>query len=151
MLAQLKHQFDVVSPESRLEAYDLLVLPDVVPVDDALAARLRDYVAAGGAVLATGVSGLSADGTRVTFDPLGVAAHGLSPFTATYFRADPAFAEGIPDTDHVVYDRGVRVTPTGARRPSRRSSSRTSSGRGTTSTPTPRRRPTRRPPTPPPC
>ena len=38
MLTQLKHQFDVVNADSDLDRYNLLILPDAIPVDAGLAA-----------------------------------------------------------------------------------------------------------------
>jgi hypothetical protein len=102
LLTQLRHQFDVVSETSELEQYELLILPDAIPVSPALAKRLRAYLKQGGKLLATGTSGLSADGTKSLLPELGIKPAGMSPFTTTYFRFN--------DGDHVMYDRGVRVT-----------------------------------------
>ena len=41
--------------------YRLLILPDDIRLDDALAGRLAEFLAKGGKVLATGESGLKAD------------------------------------------------------------------------------------------
>ncbi|MCG3150493.1 MAG: hypothetical protein PCFJNLEI_03979 [Verrucomicrobiae bacterium] len=102
MLTQLRHQFDVVSEASDFARYELLILPDAIPVSASLAKRLRVYLKQGGKLLATGTSGLSADGMKVLLPELRIKPAGLSPYTATYFR----FNGG----DHVMYDRGVRVT-----------------------------------------
>jgi hypothetical protein len=109
MLTQLRHQFDIVNWRSPLEKYELLILPDAVVLDDRTASRVNDYLAKGGAVLATGTSGLSPDASRLLLPELGVEPLGFSPFTATYIRFDPQLSREIPPTDHVVYDRGVRV------------------------------------------
>lgn len=110
MLTQLKHQFNVIAPASSIDAYKLLILPDGVAVDAALAKRLSAFVKAGGSLLCTGTSGLSADGTEVLLPELGIVAHGLSPFTTTYIRFDKAISAGVADSDHVNYEKGVRVT-----------------------------------------
>ena len=102
LLTQLRHQFDVVNDTSPLERYELLILPDAIPVSPTLAKRLRAYLKQGGKLLATGTSGLSADGTKVLLPELGIKPAGLSPYTTTYFRCN--------DGDHVMYERGVRVT-----------------------------------------
>src|SRR6185503_12532783 len=47
MLGQLKHQFDVVHPAADWSRYDLLVLPDAVTVDGALAKKLSAYLKRG--------------------------------------------------------------------------------------------------------
>lgn len=112
MLTQLKHQFDVVMPDSRLDRYELLILPEGIQVDEKLAPRLDQYLKAGGAVLACGQSGLNADATALTWKSLPIQPHGLSPYEqTTYIRFGPEVAQGVPPTDHVMYERGIRVTP----------------------------------------
>jgi hypothetical protein len=54
--------FDVLDLESDLAPYRLVILPDAVPVDEALKTRIEAYLAAGGRVLLTGRSGLAPDG-----------------------------------------------------------------------------------------
>ncbi len=116
MLTQLGHQFDVVHAASDLGRYDLLVLPDCIGVDAALAKRLKAYLKGGGRLLASGLSGLSDDGTKVLLPALGIAARGMSPYSTTYIRFGREVAAGVPPSDHVMYERGVRVLPTrGAR------------------------------------
>ena len=110
LLTQLRHQFDVVSEASDFERYELLVLPDAIPVNPQLAKRLRAYLKQGGKLLATGTSGLSADGTELILPELGIQPLGASPFTSTYIRFGNTIARGVPASDHVMYDRGTRVT-----------------------------------------
>ncbi len=104
MLVQLRQQFNVVRAETDLSTFELLVLPDSIPVDAALAEKLKAYLAQGGKLLMSGTSGLNTDATR-TLLPLGIEPEGWSPFTTTYFR----FAGET--TDHVMYERGVRARP----------------------------------------
>jgi hypothetical protein len=111
MLTQLRGQFDVVDETCRLERYPLLILPDAVPLGDALIRRLRAHLKRGGALLATGTSGLTPDGKRLLLPELGVRPEGPSPFSVTYVRFRPEIAQDVPPTDHVMYERGVRVRP----------------------------------------
>lgn len=113
MLTQLKQQFDVVIPDGNLERYELLILPDLIQLDADLIKRLRAYIKQGGALLATGTSGLSADGTKLLLPELGIKPSGMSPFTTTYIRFGKEVGTDVPPSDHVMYERGVRVTPTG--------------------------------------
>jgi hypothetical protein len=110
LLTQLKHQFNVVQETSNLEDYELLILPDHFQVNAALGKRLSAYLKQGGALLATGTSGLSADGKELTFAPLAIKPAGLSPYTVTYCRFGKEIADDVPPTDHVMYERSVRVT-----------------------------------------
>ncbi|MCC7407869.1 MAG: beta-galactosidase trimerization domain-containing protein [Phycisphaeraceae bacterium] len=114
MLTQLRQQFDVLDPrEQDFSRYSLLILPDFVTVDAKLAKRITAYLKRGGVLLATGLSGLSPDGTQKLLPQLGITPKGLSPFTTTYLRFDPsvnAVTSG-PASDHVMYERGARVLP----------------------------------------
>ena len=105
---QLKLQFDVVDAASDLSRYRLLILPDAVPVNAPLARKLGAYVRTSGAVLASGTSGLNPAGTRSLLPMLGIHPHGMSPFTTTYVRFGPQIARDVPNTEHVIYDPGVR-------------------------------------------
>ncbi len=109
LLTQLKLQFNVVEASSDLTPFRLLILPDSVPVDAALAKILQAHLKRGGAILATGTSGMNADATACTFPQLGVNPLGMSPFGTTYFRVIPEMQTDIPDSDHVMYDTTVRV------------------------------------------
>ncbi|HEV7298988.1 MAG TPA: alpha-amylase family protein [Tepidisphaeraceae bacterium] len=109
LLTQLKHQFNVVDEHSDWQRYDLLVLPDIINVTPSLAKKLVAYVKGGGKVLASGTSGLNAEGTEVLLPFLGIKANGPSPYKATYIRFGRELSDGVPPTDHVMYDRGLRV------------------------------------------
>ncbi len=112
MLTQLKHQFDLVDRAADFQSYELIVLPDGVNVDDELARKLRTYLKQGGGLLATGTSGLTADGSKLTLTDLPIKPRGKSPFTTTYIRFGKEIDDEVPPTDHVMYEPGVRVTPT---------------------------------------
>ena len=111
MLTQLKRQFESVQPDSDWEQYPLLILPDTIEVTPAFSKRLRAYLRRGGKLLATGRSGLSADGTAVTLPELGIRVEGSSPFTTSYLRFGAAVNANVPATDHVNYERTYRVRP----------------------------------------
>src|SRR5690606_10985142 len=54
MLLELKLPFDVFDPSATFENYRLIVLPDDIPVEPALAARLDRFTGQGGKLLLTG-------------------------------------------------------------------------------------------------
>jgi len=111
MLTQLKHQFDVVIPSADFARYELLILPDCIPLDAPLVKKLRAYVRGGGKLLLSGTSGLNEDGTQALLPEMGVKPAGLSPYKTTYCRFDPQIADGTAPSDHVMYEPSVRVTP----------------------------------------
>jgi hypothetical protein len=107
MLLELHQQFQLVDRDADLARYRLLVLPDAVAVDEPLRARLDAFVAAGGALLATGRSGLSAE--HPEWPTLGVRWLGPSAHEPAYLQLAGALADAAPPMAHVVYDRGERV------------------------------------------
>lgn len=135
MLQQLRIQFDIVPAGSRLDRYDLLVLPDEARLDDRLAGQIDAYVASGGRLLASGTSGLDETGTRSLLKCLPIRPHGLRTVAdgrgttvagtsggsgpaavimpaATYVRFETTIADDVPETEHVFYEPPVLVEPT---------------------------------------
>jgi Hypothetical glycosyl hydrolase 6 len=108
MLVQLKHQFDIIAHDADFSRYELLILPDATQLLPETVKGLDVFLRRGRAMLATGTSGLW-DAGRRALPQLGIRPEGFSPFTASYVRFGKEIAAGIPDTDHVIYDRGVRV------------------------------------------
>ena len=58
MLQEAGHQFDIIDSQADFGDYLVVILPDEIPVDAALNAKLNDYVAAGGALIASFESGM---------------------------------------------------------------------------------------------
>ena len=70
----LRQQFDIIDSQCDFAKYQLLVLPDTIPVDPVLEAKLSAFVAGGGKIIATYHSGLEPLGTGFGLKELGVAA-----------------------------------------------------------------------------
>ena len=110
LLSHLKHQFDFLDSDMKFEKYELVILPDAVRVDARLARRLQTYLARGGNVIFTGTSGLD-DALQPLLPEMGARVEGQSPYQTTYIRFGPAVADGVPATDHVMYERGICMKP----------------------------------------
>ena len=104
LLQELHQQFDVIDTAADFGRYRLLILPDEIPVNAALAGKLNAYLAAGGALMASHRSGL--DGERFAI-PLGVAYRGAAEFTPMFIK--PRTDLGLPATEHVMYETGSAV------------------------------------------
>jgi len=74
--------YDVADVETDLTPYQVVILPDSIPVDGALQTKLTTYLQQGGKILATGSSALNADGT-FAFD-FGATVTGDSPTSPSY-------------------------------------------------------------------
>jgi len=107
MLLELHQQHQLVDRNADFGRYRLLVVPDAVEVDAPLRAKLDAFVAAGGALLVTGRSGLSAE--LPGWETLGVTWEGPSPYAPEFLHLEPELAAVAPPLDYVVYERGERV------------------------------------------
>ena len=127
MLDELGHQFDIVDTQQDLSKYKVVILPDIIPVDSALARKLSQFVSGGGKLLASFESGLNAAKDAFSLELLGVTlaeddapeARGV-PFDrndyAQYLRPGELKGDNLKSTEYVMYSKGVPVTPkTGAR------------------------------------
>lgn len=110
ILCEGKVWFDVVDLAADWSRYRLLVLPDHIRCDAALAARLRAYVAGGGKVVATGDSGLAADRDEAVLD-LGARAGAPGTLDPSYLA--PRFPTVWASTAFVVYGPMRDLLPTG--------------------------------------
>ncbi|MCY0879894.1 MAG: beta-galactosidase trimerization domain-containing protein [Firmicutes bacterium] len=107
ILTEGGHQFDIVDPEADLTGYRVVILPDRVPVNESLATKLTRYHAQGGAILASFESGLaSGEFSRAV---LGVIREGEAPYSPDYLLPRGHLGRGLPETEHVMYQRGVQV------------------------------------------
>lgn len=110
-LEQLKYQFQFIDTGVDLANYALLILPDAIPVDAELAARLAAYVAAGGKLLITGRSAIDpATGDFVLADLMGVHLAGDAPYAPDYLALAPELSTGIEPMPHSCELRGVAIT-----------------------------------------
>ena len=109
-LQHLRQQFDVVGLDAPLDGYRLVVVPETVVIDQAMAERLRTHLDAGGGLLVSGAAAFDADG-RAMLPELGVESDGPSPFAEVFVRpsgAEPGSPAHQPTVD---YERGLRVRP----------------------------------------
>ena len=111
MLTELRAQFDVLDSKSDFSPYRLLILPDRIQVDEALAAKLEAYVAKGGALLASYESGLDPKGERFVLPSLGVELVGDAPFSPDFLVPRGTFGVELPQTELVMYLKGKQVKP----------------------------------------
>ena len=109
-LQQLAHQFDFLHSGSRLDGYEVIIVPDGYEMDATLAKNLEQYVAGGGAVMLCGASGFDAQG-QPWLKQQGTQNQGESPYSITYLRMDSSDLGDLPQTDHVMYERGLRLVP----------------------------------------
>ena len=125
ILQRAGHQFDVIDSESDLSRYRVLVLPDEIPVSAELADRLERYLDQGRSLIASFESGLNEDKTEFALKALGVRLKDQVTCTpdggpvrgrafpgnayADYILPKGEIGRGLPETEHVMYMKGVEV------------------------------------------
>jgi hypothetical protein len=113
MLLEMHRPFDVIDREARFEDYRLLVLPDEIRVDRALADRLNAYVAGGGKIIASWHSGQGEDEAFALDFGLSIDA-GTTGFWPSYVEMEAGLDPHIPGSPVVFYDDALRVSARGA-------------------------------------
>lgn len=111
LLMELSVQYDIVDSGSDLSRYRLLVLPDTIPVNTGLKAKLESFLQDGGKLLCSYHAGLSEDGTDFAIE-LGVHYRGEAPYSPDFIIPEGTIGEGMYPCEHVMYSRGALVEPT---------------------------------------
>jgi len=102
ILLEGHHAFDVLDRDSDFRPYRLLILPDRVRLDTALADKLAAYRAGGGALLLSGESGLAVDAPRFAID-VGAILTGQVPFEPTFVKPLPELQPDFCSSPLVTY------------------------------------------------
>lgn len=110
ILQELRQQFDIVDSQSDLSSYRLLVLPDDIPVEGALAEKLEAFVAGGGAIIASYKSGLETCGCGFGLRSLGLTYLGEAEYSPDFIVPDK-LGTVRPCAGHVMYRPGSVVVP----------------------------------------
>lgn len=110
ILTELHIPFHFLNNLDSLEGYKLLILADHFVPDEKLAARIDAFVENGGKLLITGNSGVR--NGEFVLNCIHAEFLGESPYSKRYIRLDPAIFQGIPEMDHVLYERGYSVKAT---------------------------------------
>ncbi|MFQ6040002.1 MAG: beta-galactosidase trimerization domain-containing protein [Candidatus Poribacteria bacterium] len=120
MLQEGAHQFDIIDSASDLSDYKVVVLPDYITVSDELADKLDQYLARGGAVIASYRSGFDAPSatqpkglnereSEFALKALGVKLKGDAPYSPDFIMPKGKIGKGLPETEHVMYLKGMEV------------------------------------------
>jgi hypothetical protein len=125
MLQEGQKQFDIIDSKSDINKYKLLIFPDRIPINNDFAVKIKNYMQQGGKVLATFESGLDNDKNDFVMKEWGVKKISDGPIDAQgelargkfYFRNNYAqyiipsgyLGKDLPETEHVLYIRGLDV------------------------------------------
>lgn len=111
ILLENQYLFNIIDLDADFSAYKLLILPDNIRLDDALTAKIKEFMAKGGKVLMSYRSGMKADSDEFALD-IGAKYEGASEFNPTYIR--PAFEiPALKNSAYVVYKDCLKVEAEG--------------------------------------
>lgn len=105
--------FDVIDAEMDFTAYKVLILPDRIPVNAMLKTKIDAFLAQGGKLILSGISGLTEDKSGFLFD-IGATYSGESACQPDYALPAEAYRPDFLKTPVVMYLRSQRITPTTA-------------------------------------
>ena len=113
MLNETHHLFDLIDEQTKFENYDLIILPDQIAPEAKLLAKLRQYVAKGGRILASHKSLLDEKKGAFALPAMQVQYREPLEHAPFYMRLDEEFGRDVPAIDYCMYEAGLRVKPTG--------------------------------------
>jgi hypothetical protein len=102
--------FTVIDTEADFSPYRLIIFPDRIRLDPALAAKFRAYLAGGGRAVLSHLSGMARDREVFAFETTMVP-RGESPWTNDFILAGAAVAEGLVRSPFVTYRKAMMVDP----------------------------------------
>jgi hypothetical protein len=108
MLAQLRHQFDLLDPGADFARYKILILADSHRLDEVMERKLQAYLAGGGKLLLSDQSGLDPEGARFVL-PVGAVYEGRWKHEAQYLEVLEELRGGLPDMIEKAYETGSAV------------------------------------------
>jgi hypothetical protein len=110
ILLEAQIPFDVIDTEADFGHYRLILFPDCIRMDAALAAKVNRFLQAGGRAILSHISGMAPDRdafvVATTLRPLGE-----SPWTNDFIAAREPLAEGLVGSPFVTYRKAMRVDP----------------------------------------
>jgi len=110
LLLEEHELFDVVDPDSDLRPYKVLILPDAVRLSKPLAAKVRHYLAGGGALIASAQSGLAEGKDEFALKEMGVRYLRPADYDPNFLcRLAPEMAGSLPKFNYMMYRGGHYV------------------------------------------
>jgi hypothetical protein len=110
MLLESQIPFTVIDTDADFSQYRLIIFPDGIRMDPALAAKVRAYLAGGGSALLSYCSGMAPDRDAFVLETT-MGARGESPWTNDYILAGDTLAAGLVRSPFVTYRKAMMVDP----------------------------------------
>ena len=112
MLLEEHELFDIVDADGDFTPYDVLLLPDGVRVDEALADKLRHFLKEDGALLLSGESGLRQNADEFALDEMGLSYVGPADYDPNFLCKPASQLEAyVANFHYMMYRGGHYVKP----------------------------------------
>ena len=108
ILQEESYQFDIIDTNMEFKDYKLLILADDVILNNNLRKKLDNYLKKGGKIIASYHSGLNMEKEKFLLD-MGINYRGDSKFLTDFILPENKIGDGLPETEHVMYKRGVSI------------------------------------------
>ncbi len=113
MLEEAHYQFDILDEEMDFESYKVIILPDVICLNRTLKSKLEAYVNKGGKLLLSYESGMDHSKKKFVLANMGVELIDQGKYEQDYVVAEESIANGLYDTEYILYNQGLYVKPVG--------------------------------------
>lgn len=108
MMMELGIQCDVMDSTFDFNKYQVIIMPDYIPVDHQLEKKLTAYVERGGAILASYHSGLKPNQDNyISLFP--IEKIGEAPYSPDFLVVDGDMSKKLYRTEYVMYQKGMEV------------------------------------------
>ncbi len=97
MLLELHETYHILDADDDFSTYKLIILPDEVTIEEELAGKLNEYLAAGGKLVLSGSSGMDLEEKRFLVDFDAEYAGKVSELSLGYVLGDASFEESLPE------------------------------------------------------
>lgn len=112
LLCELRCQFDIVTPDMDWSGYRVLAVAEDYHADPILLEKVKEHLAAGGKIVASGEAFLDPGAGRFALDELGIDYSGPDDSNPSYFRViDDRLKPGVPDMPLNIYEKAQNVRP----------------------------------------
>jgi len=127
LLEQLSYQFEFIDSEMELDKFELIILPDIIPVQGEFKNKLEKYIVEGGKLIATFESSMDIKSETFTMKELGIEVinttlneEGIKVrgkfyddnSFAEYIIPEGIMGENLYNTEYVMYSKGMEINTT---------------------------------------
>lgn len=112
LLQEAGYQFEFIDSRMDMTGYEVLILPDLIPVDNYLKKKLQDFMDKGGRIILSHEAGIDPESGDFAIREWGISYCGQAYYEPDFLVPQGEIGKGLPETEHVMYLRGSEVNVT---------------------------------------